>query len=125
MAKKTLINIQSRFMITESLLQKRQNEDKQVPGARMYVSMCVTSVNTSGQAHLGKLRQYRLYYKLYPIIQCFPGGVSGKELACQCGRHKRCGLAPWVRKISWRRKWQPSPIILAWKIPWTEEPGRL
>ena len=77
---------------------------------------------------------------------------------------------PWVRKIPWRRKWQPTPVflpgesqgrgilvgcrlwgptesdmteqlhfhfhalekemathsnILAWKIPWTEEPGRL
>ena len=39
--KKTLINIQSRFMITESLLQRWQNEDKQVPGARMCVSICV------------------------------------------------------------------------------------
>ena len=23
-----------------------------------------------------------------------------------------------------RRQWQPTPV-LAWKIPWTEEPGRL
>ena len=29
----------------------------------------------------------------------------------------------WVGKIPWRRKWQPS--ILIWRIPWTEEPGRL
>ena len=29
---------------------------------------------------------------------------------------------PWVRKVPWRRKWQPTP---AWKIPWTEEPDRL
>ena len=27
--------------------------------------------------------------------------------------------------IPWRRKWQPIPDILAWKIPGTEEPGRL
>ena len=26
---------------------------------------------------------------------------------------------PWVRKILWRRKWQPTPRR---KIPWTEEP---
>jgi len=25
----------------------------------------------------------------------------------------------------WRRKWQPHFSILAWKIPWTEEPGEL
>ena len=25
----------------------------------------------------------------------------------------------------WRRKWQPIPSILAWRIPWTEELGGL
>ena len=29
----------------------------------------------------------------------FPGGVSGKESDCQCGRCKRCGFNPWIRKI--------------------------
>ena len=29
----------------------------------------------------------------------FPGGVSGKESDCECGRCKRCGFNPWVRKI--------------------------
>ena len=24
-----------------------------------------------------------------------------------------------------RRQWQPTPVLLPWKIPWTEEPGRL
>ena len=31
---------------------------------------------------------------------------------------------PGVRKISWRRKWQPTLSILAWEIPWTDERGR-
>jgi len=31
---------------------------------------------------------------------------------------------PWIRKIPWRRKWQPTPV-LAWEILWTEEPGGL
>ena len=39
----------------------------------------------------------------------FPGGASGKELACQCRRH---GFSPWVRKMPWRRAWQPTPIPL-------------
>ena len=29
----------------------------------------------------------------------FPGGASGKELACQCRRHKRRGFDPWVGTI--------------------------
>ena len=27
--------------------------------------------------------------------------------------------------IPWRRKWQSTPVLIDWKIPWTEEPGRL
>ena len=49
-------------------------------------------------------------------------GASGKEPACQCSRHKIRGFNPWVGKIPWRREWQPTS---AWRIPWTEEPGRL
>ena len=25
---------------------------------------------------------------------------------------RRCGFDPWVRKIPWRRKWQPDPVLL-------------
>ena len=42
----------------------------------------------------------------------FSGGTSGKEPACQCRRHKRYGSDPWIRKIPWRRIWQPTPIFL-------------
>ena len=44
----------------------------------------------------------------------FPGGTHGKEPACQCpcGRRKRCRFDPWVRKILWRRKGQPAPVLL-------------
>ena len=42
----------------------------------------------------------------------FPGGATGKEPACQCRRCKRCGFTPWLRKIPWRRAWQPTPMFL-------------
>ena len=42
----------------------------------------------------------------------FPGDTSGKEYACQCRRHKRCGFSPWVRKIPWRRTQQLTPVCL-------------
>ena len=42
----------------------------------------------------------------------FPGGTSGEEPTCQCKRHKTCRLDPWVRKIPWRRAWQPTPVFL-------------
>ena len=29
---------------------------------------------------------------------------------------KRHGFNPWVRKIPWRRKWQPTPVFLLGKF---------
>ena len=40
---------------------------------------------------------------------------SGKESACQCRRHKRHSFNPWLRKIPWRRKGQPTPVFLPGK----------
>ena len=42
----------------------------------------------------------------------FPGGTSGKEPACQCRRLRGHGFDPWVRKMSWRRVWQPTLVFL-------------
>ena len=42
----------------------------------------------------------------------FPGGTSRKESARQCRRHKRHGFNAWVRKIPWKRLWQPTPVFL-------------
>ena len=52
------------------------------------------------------------------------GGASGKKPACQCRRHKR--------QVQSRGQEEPleegmatHSSILAWRIPWTEEPGQL
>ena len=39
-----------------------------------------------------------------------------KESTGQCGRLERRGLDPWVRKIPWRRKWQPTLVFLPGKF---------
>ena len=41
-----------------------------------------------------------------------PWWLSGKELTCQCRKHRRCVFSPGVGKIPWRRKWQPTPVFL-------------
>ena len=46
------------------------------------------------------------------FILGLPCWLSGKDFACQCGRYR---FDPWVRKISWRRKWQPTPVFLSRK----------
>ena len=57
--------------------------------------------------------------------QCdFPDSASDKESACQCRRHET-----WVRSPGWEEPLEEEMAthsnILAWKIPWTEEPGGL
>ena len=34
-------------------------------------------------------------------------------------------LDPWVRKIPLEEEMATHSCVLAWRIPWTEEPGRL
>ena len=62
------------------------------------------------------IRNLKMSYLVY-IFQAIGkpgslGGASCKELACQSKRHKRPGSDPWIRKISWRREWQPTPVFL-------------
>ena len=54
-----------------------------------------------------------LHSSVYPFP--FPNGSVDKELACQYRRHRSCGFDLWVRKIPWRRKWQPTPVFLPGK----------
>ena len=59
-----------------------------------------------------------------------PKWLSGKS-TCQCRRHKISRFDSWVRKISWSRKWQPTPVFLPGKLhgqrslvgysPWVEK----
>ena len=44
-----------------------------------------------------------------------PRWLSGKESACQCSGCKRCRFYPWVRKIPWRKKQQPTSVFLLGK----------
>ena len=54
----------------------------------------------------------------------FAGGTSGKEHACQCRRQEM-----WVWSLSGKTPLEEGRAahssILAWRIPWTEEPGGL
>ena len=51
----------------------------------------------------------------FQLLSLVPGGDSGKEPTCQCRKCKRYGFDPWVRKIPWRRAWQPSPVFFPGK----------
>ena len=61
---------------------------------------------------------------LGPTLMGFLGGVSGKESACQCR-----GQEMPVQSLGWEdlleKEMTTHSSILAWEIPWTEEPGGL
>ena len=71
-------------------------------------------VNKSGQSDWrGGMLSWVIDVVLHILGEMFhSGGVSGKESACQCRRRKKCRFNPWVGKISWERKWQPTPASL-------------
>ena len=54
----------------------------------------------------------------------FLGGTRGKKSTCQCRRHKRHVSIPGLGRSPGGAHGNPSSV-LAWRIPWTEEPGGL
>ena len=65
----------------------------------------------------GEMFLFRISEKVKVVTECFSfigftGGFRCKESTCQCRRRKRRGFDPWVVKIPWRRKWQPTPVFL-------------
>ena len=50
-----------------------------------------------------------LSFEIPYVFHGLPRWFSGKESACQC---RGLRFNPWVRKIPWRRKWQPIPVFL-------------
>ena len=55
-------------------------------------------------------------------MQGFPG-IS--EVISVCLQWRRPRFDPWVGKISLEKEMATHSSILAWRIPWTEEPGGL
>ena len=49
-------------------------------------------------------------------LYCICGLPGGKESTCQCRSCRSHGFHPWVSKIPWRRKWQPTPVFLPGKF---------
>ena len=65
-----------------------------------------------------------LFYIKNPGLWDFPGGLVVENLPANAGDAGRCGFNCQVGKIP-EEKMATHSTILAWRIPWTEEPGRL
>ena len=71
----------------------------------------------------------RIQFQVYVIICAshvlgFPGGISGKETACQCRRHET-QVRSLGQENPLEKEMATHPSILAGRIPWTEEPDGL
>ena len=62
------------------------------------------------------------YWKVEITWGSFPGDSNGKESACNAGD---LGLIPWDPEETMEKGMATHFSILAWKIPWTEEPDGL
>ena len=54
-----------------------------------------------------------IYIYIRVCVCILPSGLDGKRICWQCGRPR---FDPWVRKILWRREWQPTPVFLPGKF---------
>ena len=91
-----------------------------LPSTSFFVCLCIFLYSEKSR------RPSRNQWLMYPIAfkPGFPAGISGKELSCQCRRHETQ-----VQPLDWQNpldeEMATHPNFLAWRIPWTEEPGRL
>ena len=58
--------------------------------------------------------ELRLQIKLSLLISLQVSQVRLGSV-CQCRRQKRFRFDPWLGKIPWSRKWQPTPVLLSVK----------
>ena len=85
----------------------------------------VPGLDESQFSHLMKAGNNNLTYMFVRIKMqsCMPhpGGSDSKESACNVGNQ--------VQSLGWEdpleKEMTTHSSILAWRIPWTEEPGRL
>ena len=85
------------------------------------------SLLSKGLSRVFSSTTQRLYTHPQKQRQCSPlVGIprcpTGRRTHLQCRRHRRHRFDPWVGKIPGEGHGNHSSI-LAWKIPWTEEPG--
>ena len=71
-----------------------------------------TKATSISQLDYGRiLKQYTKKKKNFKILKC--SVINEKSVCLQC---KRPGFNPWIGKIPWRRKWQPTPVLLPGKF---------
>ena len=89
-----------------------------VLGWDLFVSVCVC-MYVCVNVYAEKWSKFLLFYKIVQSARTIKWKLlrrfSGKESSCPCRRCRRHRFDPWIGKIPWKRKWQPSPVFLPGK----------
>jgi len=102
----------------------------------------LVSIMQCASSHFSSVQLFAFLYRLFCLFGDSTDGILGtswlvgfllvlasqvalvvENPACHCGRPKTCRFHPWVGKIPWRGPYHSR--VLAWRISWREEPGRL
>ena len=90
------------------------------------VNSTAAGVGTHGSVRVPAFNSWSIYLGVeWPgpmVILGLPRWLSGKESACQA---RDVGLTPGSGRSPGELEMETHSSILAWKIPWTEEPGGL
>ena len=83
--------------------------------------MILVSHSLCGEESFGFENQGHVAFLIVSLCPChelctFMTGLPWRLKQCRiCLRCRRPGFNPWVRKIPWRREWQPTPVFLPGK----------
>ena len=76
-----------------------------------------TLTNTHSQTYKQKIHTNTAH----TLHTCIREGLSCSSV----GKEYGCNLDPWRQEDALEKEMATHSSILAWRIPWTEEPGRL
>ena len=90
----------------------------------------------SGCREESTLESYSMKYEWFPVKSFYQVSeldltlpFLGASLVAQTVKNPPAMLETWVRSLGWEdsleKEMATHSSILAWRIPWTEEPGRL
>ena len=82
-------------------------------------------MNICKQKDLQKMMKVRMKGNKHTQLKNFPGGPMVMNLLANAADTRDAGLIPGLERCPGERNGKTHSGILAWKIPWTEEPDRL
>ena len=65
----------------------------------VFLWLILLSIISFRSIHVVKMARFRFLWLSNIPLWGFPNSTSGKEPACHCRWHKRCGFGPWVGRI--------------------------